>query len=174
MSWTGPVTHATGDLITAAGYNAEITENLKWLAGSGGTLELGYDQITAPVNVVSTVEGAPTAIIAGTSRTYENRPYLFHFFTPLFTPPSTTGGTARCLLMQDGSSVGRIAYAVNDVTGGQGIVSVDGFLRFTPSAGAHTFGISAYAGVTTGTPSIGAGAGGSGVDVPAFLRAARA
>src|SRR5438046_5152704 len=36
--------------------------------------EIAYDQITTGVNVASTTEGTPTAIIAGTAKTYEAVP----------------------------------------------------------------------------------------------------
>jgi hypothetical protein len=44
------------------------------------------------------------------------------------------------------------------------------FYRFTPSAGSHTYSFGATASSTTGTPQIGAGAGGGAVQAPAFLR----
>ena len=50
--------------------------------------EIAYDQITSGVNVVSTTEGTPTAIIAGTAHTYENVPYVAEFFSPSVTDSS--------------------------------------------------------------------------------------
>src|SRR5436309_3353550 len=58
------------------------------LQGTGPTyayppgFEIAYDQITSGVNVASTTEGTPTAIIAGTAHTYENVPYVAEFFSP--------------------------------------------------------------------------------------------
>jgi len=174
------------DLIVASG-NAAVTRlgvgaagqvlsvvggNLTWVYPPG--YEIGYDQITASVNVASTTEGTPTAIITGTAHTYENVGYLFHFFTPELVAPSTTGGTVTVLLMQDGASIGRIAVVQNDITGGQTGVPVVGERKFTPSAASHTFSVSAFCSVTTGTPSVQAGAAGSGIIVPAFLRVTKA
>ncbi len=135
--------------------------------------EVTYDQITTGVAVISTTEGTPTTIIAGSSKTYENVPYTFEFGAYFIQLPSTTGGFVYILLIQDGASVGRIGYFQNDVTGGQTDTGALLHTRFTPTAGAHTFGIASYCSATTGGPTIGAGAGGSGVGVPAFIRATK-
>lgn len=132
--------------------------------------EIAYDQITAPVNIVSVVEGAPTAAIAGTSHTYENVPYIFHFFCPFLTDATTANGFVICLLMQDGASVGRLTFFDSVTITTQISAAQVGELRLTPSAGAHTYGVSAYVGSATGSPQVGAGAGASGNYVPAFLR----
>lgn len=36
MAWTAPTTRATGDLITAAIWNSNITDNLLWIGGAAG------------------------------------------------------------------------------------------------------------------------------------------
>ncbi len=146
------------------------------LQGTGPTyayppgFEIAYDQITSGVNVVATSEGTPTAIIAGTSHTYENVPYLFQFFSPSVTDPSSAAGIVTVLLMQDAASIGRIAIQESITVSTQTIEACVGQYRFTPSAGAHTYGVSAFCSATTGTPAIGAGAGGINTLVPAFLR----
>jgi len=136
--------------------------------------EIAYDQITGTVNIVSTTEGTPTAVIAGTSHTYENVPYLFRFFTPFAVDSSAAAGTLTVLLMQDAASIGRIALLDSITISTQIQSALSGELRFTPTAAAHTFGVSAFVSSATGTPQIGAGAGGSGVPVPAFLRVTKA
>lgn len=135
--------------------------------------EIAYDQITSPVNVVSTTEGTPTSIIPGTSKTYENVPYMFHFNSPHVDTPSVAGGFVAVLLMEDGVSIGRIALVTTSAALSVGEGTSIPF-RFTPTAGAHTFGISAFASSTTGTPDVGAGAGGAaGTYAPSFLRVTR-
>ena len=136
--------------------------------------EIAYDQITSGVNVVSTTEGTPTSIIAGTAHTYENVPYLATFFSPSVTDSSAATGTVTVLLMADGSSIGRIAVQDSVTVSTQMIQALTGCLRFTPTAASHTYGISAFVSSTTGTPAIGAGAGGSGVLAPAFIRITKA
>jgi hypothetical protein len=136
--------------------------------------EIAYDQITSTVNIVATAEGTPTAVIAGTSHTYENVPYLFHFHAPVAVDSSAAAGTLTVLLMQDSASIGRIAILDSITVSTQIQAALTGELRFTPTAAAHTFGVSAFVSSTTGTPQVGAGAGGSGVVVPAFLRVTKA
>lgn len=175
---------AVTDASVAAAAGIQVSKLAAGLAGQllGGTtpayvyppgFELAYNQITSPVNVASTTEGTPTAIIAGSSQTYENVPYVFEFFAPEIVLPTTTGGTVTILLTEDGTSVGRIQVVQNDITGGQSGIPGCGRLRRTPSAGAHTYAIAAFCSATTGTPSVQAGAGGSGVLVPAFIRATK-
>jgi hypothetical protein len=135
--------------------------------------EIAYDQITANVNVASTTEGSPTAIIAGTAHTYENVPYLFEFCTPNLVAPSSGGDAVIVLLLEDGTSLGRICFADNPIVGGQEQWPATGKLRFTPTAGSHTFSISAWATATTGTPAVSAGVGGATHLVPAYLRATK-
>jgi len=132
--------------------------------------EIAYNQITAGVNITGTNLAGATAIIAGSSHTYLNVPYLFVFFSPIVTLPSTTGGTVTVVLTEDGTAIANIAYAANDITGGQTKIALIGQFRYTPSAGSHTYAIAAYASATTGTPAIGAAAGGSDTTAPAFLR----
>src|SRR5439155_7616950 len=136
--------------------------------------EIAYDQITSGVNVVATAEGTPTAIIAGTAHTYENVPYVAEFFSASVTDSSAAAGTLTVLLIADGSSIGRIAVSDSVTVSTQIIQAITGKLRFTPTAAAHTYSVSAFASSTTGTPAVGAGAGGSGVLVPAFLRITKA
>lgn len=145
-----------------------VASDYAGLAVSG--FEIAYDQITGTVNIASTSEGAPTAVIAGTSHVYEAVPYLFHFHTPVAVDSSAAGGTLTVLLMEDAASIGRIAVLDSVTVATQIQSALTGELRFTPTAAAHTFGISAFVSSATGTPSVGAGAGGSGVVVPAFLR----
>src|SRR5207248_1900418 len=146
------------------------------LQGTGPTyayppgFEIAYDQITSGVNVASTTEGTPTAIITGTTHTYENAPYIAEFFSPQVTDSSAASGTVTALLIADGSSIGRIAVSDSVTVTTQIIQALTGRLRFTPTAATHTYSISAFASSTTGTPAIGAGAGGSGVLAPAFIR----
>jgi hypothetical protein len=135
--------------------------------------EIAYDQITAGVNIVATAEGTPTAVIAGTSHTYEAVPYLFEFFAPSVTDSSAASGTVTILLMQDAASIGRIAVSDSVTVTTQIIQALVGKIRFTPTAAAHTFGISAFVSSATGTPAVSCGAGGSGVLAPAFIRATK-
>ncbi len=150
------------------------------LQGTGPTyayppgFEIAYDQITSGVNVASTSEGAPTAIIAGTSHTYEAVPYVAEFFSPSVTDPSSAAGIVTMLFIADGASIGRIAVSESITVSTQTLNPTVGKFRFTPTAAAHTYGISAFCSATTGTPAVGAGAGGINTPVPAYLRITKA
>lgn len=167
--------------ITAAAGDIPISSLAAGLAGQliGGTVpsylyppgyEIAYDQITSGVNIVSTTEATPTAVISGTAHTYEAAAYLFSFYSPSVTTPSSAAGIITILLMEDSASIGRIAVVESVSVTTQQIDSVLAQYRFTPSAGSHTFGVSAFVSATTGTPAVGAGAGGINTAVPAFLR----
>src|SRR6266550_3767652 len=67
--------------------------------------EIAYDQITSGVNVASTTEGTPTAIIPGTSHTYEAVAYNAEFFSPQVADSSAAAGTVTVLLIADGASI---------------------------------------------------------------------
>jgi len=178
---SGAITNA----MVAAGAAIAVTKIAAGLAGQvlQGTgpsyayppgFEIAYDQTTSTVAVVSTTEGTPTAVIAGTSHTYEAVPYLIEFSCAAAVYPSTTAGLIVVLAMVDGASVGRIAYGENDITGGQSTTPMVGHLRYTPTAAAHTIGASAYVSSTTGTPQLTAGAGGAGTFTPVFVRVTKA
>ena len=75
-------------------------------------------------------------------------------------------GTVTILLIADGASIGRVAVLDSVTATTQIIAPVVGKLRFTPSAASHTYGISAFASNTGGTPAVGAGAAGAVDDSP--------
>ena len=177
VRFQGSFAAATGDIPVAslaAGLAGQVIGGVTpaYLYPPG--FEIAYDQITTGVNVASTTEGSPTAIIAGTSHVYENVAYVFEFYSPSVTDSSAAGGTVTALLIQDAASIGRLAVAESVAATTQVILALVGKYRFTPTAGAHTFGVSAFASSATGTPAIGAGAGGSGTLVPAYLRVTKA
>lgn len=152
----------TGNVVTSAGAGA--------IAAKPPGFEIGYDQITSTVNIASTTEGSPTTIISGTAHTYEAVPYLFTFSAPQVVLPSTLSGSVTCLLIQDGTSIGRLFNVNNIVAGVQQVLAGSWPYRFTPSAGSHTYGIAMYASSTTGTPSVTAQGGGASTYIPASLR----
>ena len=149
-------------------------------AGSPGTWraidddEIGYDQITASVNVVAA--GAPgTTIIGGTSRTYDGNPVVLEFFSPQVTTPSAAAGNTVTIALFDGATQIVILGVIQTPAAANMKVPVLLRWRFTPSAGSHQYAIVAWTASTTGTPSVAAGTGGvnSGFQ-PAYLRITRA
>jgi hypothetical protein len=73
-------------------------------------------------------------------------------------------------LFEGATQIGRLVVVNSWIVTTQPRLPLNGFLRFTPSAASHTYTITAFANSTTGTPSIQAGAGGTGASVPAFVR----
>lgn len=172
----GSITPAAGDIpisSLAAGLSGQLIGGTvpSYLYPAG--YEIAYNQITSPVNIASTTEATPTSIIAGSAKTYEAVAYLFEFCTPEIVLPSTTGGTVTILFIEDTVSIGRLCVLQNDITGGQSGIPLAQHYRYTPAAGSHTYGISAFCSATTGTPSVQAGAAGINTLVPAFLRATK-
>ncbi len=137
--------------------------------------EIGYDQITASVNITGTSAGSPTTIITCASHTFDGAPVLMEFFTPFVITPTNVTATSDAvgiLLVESATALAEIAFIREGIASPStnGYFPICAKFRFTPSAGAHSYVIAAYTGATTGTPSIGAAAGTSGADTPAFVR----
>lgn len=155
----------------------------KWLRGANAAsptwefppgYELGYDQITGNVTVSATTSAGATSVIAGSSYTYENVPYVFEFFSPSVNTPAASPGFIIIGLFEDGTSVGNIATIYSQLNTANIRVPVTAQLRRTPSAGAHTYAIKAYRDGGASTATIVAGAAGADTAVPAFLRIRKA
>jgi hypothetical protein len=135
------------------------------LAETPGT-EIAYDQITAQVSPLGQSQGAASSIIAGTSKTYDGTPVMLEFDCPYVI----SSGSATAIwvgLYLDGTLIAIIANpGVSDQE------PVCAKMRHTPSAGAHTYSIKAYANGTSAAVVAGTGAGGN--MAPAYLRVTRA
>lgn len=176
-----PVTGVAAGTYGDASHSAAITVDAEGrltaasqvgIAGGSGTIgfEIGYDQITAPVNIASTTEGTPTTIIAGSSYTFDGAAVLATFWCPYLQIGTSGTQTVDVHLWEGGTEIGRIAHISFGSNVAQEAISVCGFYRFTPTAGAHTYSIKAHCNNVTGPPAVGAGAGGVGAYLPAFLR----
>lgn len=134
--------------------------------------EIGYTQITAPVSIVSTTEATGTTIISPGALTFDGGLVLVHFFAPYVTRSSSGVSTELTInLFESTTEITRFVPAFTDATANQNTSGgVNGFYRFTPTAGSHTYTVTAWAQSTTGTPAVGAGAGGTTAFAPAFIR----
>lgn len=158
---------ATNGMVLAAA-SGQAT-GLQWQLPPG--YEFGYDQITAGVNVASTTEATGTTIISCAAHTFDGSPVMCEFYSPLVVLPAANPGLITVSLFEAATQIGELAW--ERVGTGAGVVtyaSISASLRFTPTAASHTYTITAFVNSTTGTPSIGAGAGGTATNVPCFCR----
>lgn len=143
--------------------------------GSGGAgspgFEIGYDQITAPVNIASTTEATGTAIITCAAHIFDGAPVICQFSAPsIENDLAATGDLTVASLFEGATQIARLVEVSTTFTGSRGDYPCAGFIRFTPTVGSHTYTITAFATSTTGTPRVLAGPGGTGALAPAFCR----
>lgn len=154
------------------------TQVVGW-GGSSGTgtwvvppgTELGYDQITANVSVVSTTEATGTTIITCGAHTFDGTPVIAHFFASAVSSPTNPSTFTVVSLFEGATQIGRLCTVLTGATPATQAPGV-GFLRFTPTAASHTYTVTAFA--SAGTGGVTAGAGGTGTAVPAFIRFTKA
>jgi hypothetical protein len=167
----GDASHSAEITIDAEG---RITTAVNVGIGGGSNsigFEIGYDQITSSVNVTGTTEGTATTIIAGSSYTYDGAPVLATFFTPFIQDPGGAGNQQITVSLWEGATeITRLGIYFTAISAPQIAAGVTFVYRFTPSAAAHTYSVLAHVNTVTGTPLIGAGAGGVAAYSPAFLR----
>jgi hypothetical protein len=140
--------------------------------GGGGTQgqEVGYDQITAQVAVASTTESAGTTIISCAAHTFNGNAVICEFFCPYLENGSAAAATVTVSLFEASTQITRLAVFGLPSATLQAIFNSYARYRFTPTAGSHTYTVTAFANVTTGSPAVGAGSGGTNGYAPAFIR----
>lgn len=146
-----------------------------WYAPGTGDLlptgfEFGYDQITSPVSIATSTEASGTTIIAGSAHVFDGSPVMAEFFAPYVVTGSGTSPAVGISLFESTTEIGILNYVQPIATGNVSLYhDVIGRLRFTPSAGSHTYKVTAYAFPTSGA-QVAAGAGGTTGTLPAYLR----
>lgn len=141
------------------------------IINSGGALavgsELAYNQITANAAISANTEGTANTVVTASAVTFDGGPVVVEFFTSRADLQNTVG-TALVVLLQEGATVlGRLALALATTTNSTAMPIMARY-RFTPTAGVHTYSITAYS--TSGAATIEAASGGSGAQVPAYIR----
>lgn len=129
--------------------------------------EIGYDQVTGNVTVSSTTEATGTAVISAAAHVFDGSAVMAEFFSEFVNPASAAAAFIVICLFEGTTQIGRLGAVINSAANTMG-ASVCGRLRFTPTAAPHTYSVTAYQGGGNGV--IIAGAGGTGVAAPAFLR----
>jgi len=178
--------NGTNAIYSAPIFNGDpdLSSNPSWkvaanVAGGGGistgnagtSTELAYTEFTTNVSITHTTEGTADSVISAGALTFDGiTPYVINFYSPrVDTPPGTD---VILVLYQDGSSIGQIGWHNGfNATGGSNDSDSAMLLtrRLTPSAGSHTYSIRAYI-IASGTATIYGGPGGSGSQVPGYIR----
>ena len=145
-----------------------------WYAPGVGELlpigwEFGYDQITSNVNIVSTTESSGTTVLTAAAHTFDGSPVIAEFFAPVLYSGTSSSNDLIVSLFEGATQIGRLFdNGINGLglfRGGMARV------RLTPSAGSHTYKVTAFNNVgASGSPFVAAGAGGTGAYNPAYLR----
>ncbi len=129
--------------------------------------EFGYDPITSPVSVSSTTEATGTTIITCAAHTFDGAPVLATFFAPYGGTDGLNGHQMIINLFEGATNLGRITNI--ETIAGSSTNPFIAMFRFTPTAASHTYTVTGF--ITAGGPgNVGCGAGGSGTNVPAFIR----
>jgi hypothetical protein len=164
-----PAGGSTGQVLTK---NSATDYDTDWATptggGSGAGTQLDYAQITA--NTPSITSATLTAAITGSLVTYDGSRVKLEFWASKVTIGGT-GATARISFTRDGATNGIeevLGIAASYTTLAFYIVCFD-----TPTAGAHTYGVS-YRADGANSSLIFAGPGGAGQTPPAFLRVTKA
>ena len=138
----------------------------KLLPSSVGS-EIGYDQITASVSVTSTAEATGTTVITAAAHTFDGKAVIAEFFAPVGLATGAAGKALTVSLFEGSTQIGRLCQIIN-ITANAVAVPMIGKLRFTPSAGSHTYTVTAADSGGGGT--ISCGSGGTGAYPPAYIR----
>lgn len=171
--------------VTAGSYgdsshSAEITVDVEGrvtsatsvpIAGGSGTIgfEIGYDQITSFVTVSATTEATGTTVITCGAHTFDGAPVLAMFFAPGIQTAAVSQLSLTVCLFEGSTEIGRLCV-VSNASATQDVHPGIGILRFTPSAGSHTYKVTAFVNNATATSGVVAGAGGTAAYDPAFIR----
>ena len=134
--------------------------------------EIGYDQITAGVNLTGTTEGTATTVITCAAHTFDGGAVICDVYTLILqTPNNGVSDTSTVGLFESGTLINRLVFGrAVTVTAQQPQHPGFGAMRFTPSAGSHSYVLAGWVTNTTGTPQVVAGTGGPGNNPPAWVR----
>lgn len=129
--------------------------------------EMAYAQIVSSVNITATTEGTANTVLTLPATTFDGATKVkLEFFDPRWQTPGSAAEMVA-VLYDGAASVGLLGYGVNAGAGAAGKFEY----IFTPAAATKTYSIRGY--VSAGTGIAIAGAGGSGLNMPAWARIAR-
>jgi hypothetical protein len=160
-------------VIASSGASKKITgANLKASVpgtGGGGVTELSYVEFTSIVTVASTTESSGTLIVtAGAITADGSTPIWVEFFTPGLVPPTSSNNAIYLNLFEGSTNLTRWTQ-VNATSATATQVPALLKRKLTPTAGSHTYKVTAFADNTTG-PAVRAGTGGTSAPPPGYIR----
>lgn len=136
--------------------------------------ELAYGTLTTTVSVTSTVEATGTTIVTAPSISVDgSTTILVEFFSNDVRLPTGASDNMVISLFEGATQISRIATLQPAAITQQTILAVNGRYRFTPSAGSHTYSVTARVSSTTGSPQVNGGTGGTSGNAPTFIRITR-
>lgn len=144
-------------------------------SGSGGGssspgFEWSYTERTTLVAIASTTEASGTAVLSPAAFTPDGAAVLVTFYAPAVQTPGVLNDRVVVCLFEGTTEITRLAAVFTTTTAATDDVAMFGQYRFTPTNAAHTYTVTAFADVTTGSPTIIAGAGGTAGYPPCFVR----
>jgi hypothetical protein len=149
---------------------ADVPLDLRELAedveNHGPATELAYAQFTTAVTVPVVAEASAVTVVSAGSVTYSAQPIVIEFFAAAIAVAATPAQVV-CNLWDGGADLGRIGGIINPGTAQQFVPAMLR-RRLTPTAGAHTYIVKAWAASAAGTIY------GNTPYVPGFIRIARA
>lgn len=131
--------------------------------GGGGEAQLDYVEFTSDVTVNTHSAAAAVAVVTGNAVAYDGATRISVEF---YSPSGAIGTDLIVLLVEDGTSIGQLAYSSGPAQNKTETIHARRFL--TPSAGTHTYAIKAYTSSLDGL--IRGGAGGAGAFMPGYIR----
>jgi hypothetical protein len=160
---SGAVTLSEGDGITLT----TVGQDIEIAASGGGDSELAFAQITSNVDITSTTAATPTEVISAGAVVFDGSTRVcIEFFC---MQVRSSHQFVVLTLWDDATQLSRFGVVQIALD-----VNMPVLLRriLTPSAGSHTYKVTAYKSGGTGTITAGTGSGGDGANVPAYIRIA--
>jgi hypothetical protein len=106
--------------------------------------EIGYDQITSAVTISGSAASTATTIIAGSSYTFDGHAVMGEFTATSVLSASVAGSVVNIAVFEGATQIGGILAQVEPGAAAAFRAPVIGKIRFTPTAGAHTYSVKAW------------------------------
>jgi hypothetical protein len=130
--------------------------------------QLAYVEFTSSVTISATTEGTAQDVVSSGAVTYAAVATIIEFSCPVIEPVTFATPPGIFFILQDGATVlGRLAF----FGPGAAVQSDDSprlSRQLTPSAGSHTYKVTAYR--LNQNWTVAAGSGGTGAYVPGYIR----